>query len=200
MRYTISTLLIASLLLSCTEVALAADGEVVGGFGDSRSLLIEGCRSLKVEQVRKAIAGDLQLQIASTPSAPLDKYIRLLRERVMVGCRRAGLPEAGVTVTRRPSDKRLLLHITEGDHYTCGKIEIKAPPAIDTKGLIKALTAIDRTPQFPVTVATDGNAVKVGAWRRKKPDADARAVWVAGKPAAFDAIALRWIGKTSTRH
>src|SRR5687768_11794078 len=113
---------LSSLVLSCAACALMlclppaaahAAGEVVGDLGSPSALQFEAGLTFTPEEIRDALNHDLDVQVASAPTAPLADYTAVLRKRLALGYQRRGFPAAAVDVSADRDRGAVVVKITE---------------------------------------------------------------------------------------
>lgn len=182
--------------ITCLIGAGASAGEtLVGQLGDPARLTIQGSKTFPAEQIRLAIARDMTVQITSSPTAKLDRYLTALQERVKLGLTRSGLPDATVRAARSDDNERVILTITEGKRYVAGRVKVSGAGAIPVDALIEKLTTKPPIlPTFTTSLDVDkGTAtVDIISPTQAQDDVDPDdAAWTVGDPVDFTPSAMQ---------
>ncbi len=166
-----------------------ADGGLVRKLGDPALLQFKGCKAMSAENVRDQLKRDWEVEVAATPSAPLDEYLAALQRRVLAGYQACGFGNAKVDVATTPDASAVVINVDEGQRFLAGDIKITGTKTIETAVIIKELTAALPATSFPVQLNPSAGVITIGYWQQnaEKP----KAVWEVGKPASFDPVSLR---------
>jgi hypothetical protein len=158
-----------------------AGDALVGTIGDLNAVEIYGCRLISPDVVRHALVMSEDVQIASSPSAPLDEFVTLVQRKLLAGYLDSGFANVEVTADVDPSGKHLLVRVNEGTQFTAGPVQFLGPPRADDKALLSVLTKrIPREPAPPEIDAPVGH-IFLRTWKSPEPGSDAP--WEIGRPA-----------------
>lgn len=116
-------------------------GRDVGGLGRSNRIVFEGNTSFRSEVLRAALTRDVAYVLASHPSERLDRFLPVISERLRLGYRHSGFPDAKVSASHRVdgAQESILVSIAEGPRYRQGRIRVEGAAGIDTTELAKDL-------------------------------------------------------------
>ena len=202
---TFRTSFVVLALYSC-NVTLRADVTRVGERGDPQRLIVEGAHAFRVDQIRAAIDKDLTVQVAAAPSAPMEKYLTVLGERVAAGYRNSGFPDARAVATVEGDDGpgRVVLRVTEGPGYHKGgvKVLVGAGPGAGTlaaEELAGRLASVPPEPFFATTFDSQKNLVSVGMAAPTDAELPDRATWERGAAVSFEPGPLEQVRKAVRR-
>ena len=168
----------------------------VDTLGDPARLRIEGANLISADQIRAALRDDTEFQLASTPSAPLDVFVKTIVDRLLPAYQHAGFPEPSAGMSIDEATNTVILRVTEGRRLTAGKVLVEAPggariTGLDTDALIQA-TLARKPPRFPMQTAPTG-ARRIDTWG---PPADAPLpLWKPGQPARLDSHTHQRMGR-----
>ncbi len=150
--------------IALAETPLAAVSEklTVGLLGDPTQLRFEGVKAFPEEQLRRALAGDLEYQAAARPSADLGELVRVLSSRVKEGYGKAGI-RAKIDVR---IDDAVVVVVKEGTPQRFGQFSVaddtKLPPE-----LLERVQGATRRPGPTVFPARDRRATPTDQPGRK---------------------------------
>jgi hypothetical protein len=172
--------------------AFAAEA-TVGEWGDPQRLTIEGAKTFKAEEICKALFRDVHVLLASHSLAPRSGLAPAIEQRLLAGLLHAGFADAQVTARVDESQGRVIARIEEGPRYMTSGVRIEGAVQVATDDLHARLTA-----PYPPEKAVQaqffdrGDAREVRWLDKDGAGVDlAKPVWVAGKPARFDAAARK---------
>jgi hypothetical protein len=106
---------------------------VAGEAAPEDGLVLRGVASFPAEQVRRAIAADLQLMLARRPGASPETWWRELERAVIVGYREQGFRDAIAIATA--GEGGTVLTVAEGVRTRCGPLVLHVPPELE--GLVR---------------------------------------------------------------
>src|SRR5262249_35816877 len=108
---------------------------------DPQQLVLEGVKAFEVNDIKKALSTDIDIQAAGDFRRPLAEYLKALEEGVAAGYRHAGFEQPEVGAKRDGTADRIVVTVDEGPRFRSGKVVIKGldDPAL-VKGLDHALT------------------------------------------------------------
>jgi hypothetical protein len=117
----------------------------VGGLGRSSNLDFEGNASFPDTVLRRALTRDIDYVLASHSAEPLDQLLVMIAERLRLGYRHSGFPEAKATATHRITGdhESILVSISEGPRYRQGAIRVEGAAGIDSAQLVNGLQKTD---------------------------------------------------------
>ena len=175
--------LICSLVVACglASPAGAQDNRLLGALGDPRLLQFKGCNIIPAERVRDELKRDWEVEVAATPSAPLEEYLTTVQRRVTSGYLACGFPNAKVEVTTNPEKSAVVVNVNEGQRYMAGEVKITGTKTVDTAALIKELTTAIPASNFPTQLNPTTGALSIGYWQDNPEIPKPR--WEIGKPA-----------------
>ncbi|MFI5382016.1 MAG: hypothetical protein ACHRHE_22200, partial [Tepidisphaerales bacterium] len=171
-------------LVAVASTLLSAGGAVaeqlVGNLGDWRRIEFEGATTHPPEELRAALAWDIDFQLASTPSAPLRLLAGVIRDRLIAGYRASGLPQATVGVGFDQTNGRTFVRVNEGPLVLTGDVVTEGAQGPDS-GKVRDAFAADGPPRYFPVSRPRPDEVRVDKWtpvtRR------AAAIWAPGTPA-----------------
>jgi hypothetical protein len=123
-----------------SSAALLADDAVVGPLGDPARWGFTGDRTYDVVEVREALAGDVEVLLASRPQAPRARLLAVMAAALERGYRSKGFADPRVSIAVDPQGRRLACDIVAGRQYHCGGVEIRGATRIPVESLREALT------------------------------------------------------------
>jgi hypothetical protein len=188
MRYlwgwSIGMLVLSVAISGIAAKALADDAlpEQVGSFGDPAHLVFKGDAPFTDTQMRQAVQGDLQLQIACSPSAKLADYLSVLDTRMRDGFHRAGYRHPLIKVEAQPATNDVVVNLDLGQRWKCGKVIIRGASTVPVDELTKRLTMPTTQPFFQTTVSDD----EISVSEQSGSGGQTGAQWVPGDPAPYD--------------
>jgi hypothetical protein len=144
---------------------------------------IRGCRTYASDSIRAALAVDIDVTLATHPSAPadnLDTLPALLRDKIVIGYQSNGFLQPQVNVQHAQGAKKILIDIAEGARYACGAVEVTGMQQLSKERLVAELIQ----PQGGVSIGSLNGT----------PAASNTAIWKTGQPVGFspvDMVALR---------
>jgi hypothetical protein len=178
--------LVGLLVLSTAAIVRAQTAPVVGQLGDLSRLEVHGLKAVSLADLRQALLSDGEFQIASTPTAPLDDFLRVTRAQLQLGFLRSGFPEAKVEVAADSARQSLQVTVNEGPRLNAGDIEITNAGAIDVARLSDYLLKGAEAGRFPLKLVDRGAQVK----SEGDPDKPRTSLWKPGEPAPLDQVAI----------
>jgi hypothetical protein len=181
-----SRFILCLLVLFAAVIVRAQPAPVVGQLGDLSRLDVRGLKAVSADDLRQALLSDGEFQLASTPTAPLDEFLRVTRARLQSGFLRSGFPEAKVEVTTDSARQSLLVAVSEGPRLNAGEIEMTNTGPIDTLRLKDYLLKGAEPGRFPLKLIDNGAQVKSEGTPKKPRDP----LWEPGTPAPLDPFAI----------
>ncbi|MGA2440135.1 MAG: hypothetical protein ABSH08_04205 [Tepidisphaeraceae bacterium] len=178
-RFVLAILAMAGLLATKCQSLRAADS-LVGVAGDITAAEVRGCRLVSADKLRHALLVDAAVQLAGSPSAPMDEFIKTVQRSSQEDYLANGYANARVGVELDPSGHHLLIHVNEGPRYTAGNAEIIGASLADAKALVSALT--QPSPREPDAAQIDERVGTLFIPTWKSPEG-ADAHWKVGNPA-----------------
>jgi hypothetical protein len=148
----------------------------VGIYGAQDRMLIHGCKTFKADEVRAALLGDWEVQLASAPSGALDVYVSAIRRQLRFGYLAAGFADARVSVGADEEHETIVADVTEGTRYRYGAIRITGNHAISSDTIVKYLRRTSNVQSISSTVDAEG--IHYGMDVTSAPDED---TWEAGQ-------------------
>lgn len=176
-------------MLAILAVPIAADE--VGALGDPARLDIEGAKSFASEDIKRALAGDVDFLLAAHPDAPLAEFLAALRDKALAGFRDAGFPDAAVEARVDAQIGRVVVRVDEGPRFMCGAVRVEGARTAPAEKLVERLTQRS----YPSDTVTEEVLVN-GKPVLRRVDADGKEVetgnpwWTPGKPAPFASAAF----------
>jgi hypothetical protein len=132
------------------EAVAARRGEAlgrryVGVLGASSKLVFEGQASFSADQLHAALGRDPSFVLASHPAAECAAFLEVLRQRLWLGYRNSGFPQATIETALAPGADggRAVARIVEGPRYRMGEIRIAGTRETDPDRLRAALLDAD---------------------------------------------------------
>jgi hypothetical protein len=189
--------LVVALLLIClarTSLVIAAptDDESVR---DPLHVVFEGVTSFDAVQIRKRLALDVEMQVASHPNNSQSDFLKKLEERVITGYRDSGFPKVRATARLDAKQRKMIVRVEEGARYRCSKVRVIGLVPDDAEALVAALTEKSHAIyDLPVAVPhDDGTTQTVWETVNGVPAKLANPLWKVGEPASFDKSVLTWV-------
>ena len=165
-RY-INRVLIALLaLLTFQPCTTSAQDEMVGLLGDFNTMKIVGAKIVGEQTIREALQQDWPTQLASTPSAPLDVFLRTLKDQMAAGYLKYGFPNAKIDVSANVKAKTLTLTIEEGKQFFQGNVILHGADALAGEMVTYFTKVWSTTYSFPHQIGPDGTTA-VGGWKQE---------------------------------
>ncbi len=164
-------------------------GSIVGRLGDPKLLQFNGCKLMNAERVRDELQKDFELEVAATPSAPLDEYLAVLQRRLEVGYQASGFPNVKLDISANADKSAVIVKVEEGQRYLAGEVKITGTKTVDVAVIIKELTTPQIPSRFPTQLDAAAGVLAIGYWQDTS-DAP-QTVWETGKPASFDPLSKR---------
>lgn len=126
--------------LSC---GMAKAEDLVGSLASPDRLVFHGCKLVKESEIRRALEGDWQVQLAAAPSMPLNAYLYTLQKRLHEGFLASGFSQPKVSAELEGgADGHVVVTVDEGPRYFCGGIRVTGKTgAIPVRRLIQGLTS-----------------------------------------------------------
>ena len=176
---------VLAFVLVATETAIIAADEPrhVGDYGDAERLQLNGAETFTPEQLREALAGDLEFQRAARPSAPFRGLPQLVAARLAEGYRKAGFPDVAVDCQFNEQAHALEVEINEGPRYRCGQIVLKGIQAVSAAQLRRWLLE-PQPPHDRLIQDVDGEDAD-------EDEEETEPAWQPGEPAAFTSGAAK---------
>src|SRR5687767_9256996 len=129
------TLLILTLLTPAAAVASPNPNEV-GDLGAPSALEFEGLVTYPPDQIRDELEHDMNVQVASAPTAPLADYLALLQKRLLVGFQNGGFPQAKVDVSADHARGAVVVKVAEGARYRGGAVKVSGGKSVAKDKLV----------------------------------------------------------------
>jgi hypothetical protein len=170
-----------------TAAATNHGPEAVGAYGDPERLVVHGCQSFDVEEVKRELLSAPEVRIAGHPLAPLGEYPGALKKALLNGYLHGGFHGARVAAELDRPRQRVVLTVVEGPCYRAGQVRVQGAAVLDVAAFLDRLTKpyppddavvaglVDRAGRSePVWVDRDGDPVEMETplWRPGQPAAD----------------------------
>ncbi len=114
----------AASILGVANLHAANAAALLGERGDLDQIEFEGVTTFAPEALRNALAQNATFLLASHTQAPLDAFLKTLREKILTGYEANGFPDVKVTAALDPAMGRVRVSVTEGTRYRCGKVQV----------------------------------------------------------------------------
>lgn len=140
---------------------------------------IRGCQSFSAHSIRAALAIDIDVTLATHPSAPadhLETLPALLRDKIVAGYQSLGFYRPQVNVQHSRDDKKVLVDIVEGHRYLCGAIEIAGTHELNREQIVAQLMQVQSGASLVSSNGESGGTTSP--------------IWKTGEPAGFSTIDL----------
>ncbi|MGA2554786.1 MAG: hypothetical protein ABSG04_00735 [Verrucomicrobiota bacterium] len=166
---------------------------LVGDLGEPARLDFEGLHTFTADAVRSGLLNNIDFLADSHPAAPLNDYLRTLRDKVLTGYQAAGFPEAQVNMSFDSEKGRILVKVNEGPRFQQGGIRVTGAGTIPVELLRRRLT------QVPPSLDPNHQSISerleaIRSDTQNTPSSTSNSpVWVPGKPAPFDPLSLNVI-------
>ena len=152
----------------------------VGKYGAPRSFKFEGCQAFPAADVAAALERNLDVQLRSSPSAPLGAYLNVVRDAIRAGYMAEGYLLAQVTAVKDAKLDAVVVTVSEGARFTCGAIRVNGAKTLPVEKMIAKLTS-----ERPVGVFPEDFSVRQGVFRLgvdNKLNDPERPNWRPGEP------------------
>ena len=180
MRRDFNSLLYFVLSYSCAAAAGAAP-PTVGDLGSVDRLDIAGARFTTPDQLKEALASDLEYLLAAEPAAALDPLLKTIGRRLEAGYRRAGFANAVVEVRPNLQSRRIVVVAQEGPRYRAGPVRMVGATHIAPADLAEWLAAAHPVDRDDARIAWKATEDLVAI-----DDFGEKPIWIAGQPARFN--------------
>lgn len=84
-------------LVVALACGLARAEDLVGTLSSPDRIIFHGCKLVKESEIRRALEGDWQVQLAAAPSMPLNPYLYTLQKRLREGFLASGFSQPKVS-------------------------------------------------------------------------------------------------------
>ncbi|MHC5184120.1 MAG: tetratricopeptide repeat protein, partial [Planctomycetota bacterium] len=121
----------------------AMSPELIGNLDSRAALVFEGNKTYSNDQICDALYGDMDVIIAASPTASLDNYIKVLKDKIHLGYLKGGFPAPKVDVSYMATPDHILIRIEEGVRYTKGDLIIEGVSDILRDKLTGLLNEVD---------------------------------------------------------
>lgn len=184
MRCVVGWMLIGLVIASRVNAAPHDDESV----RDPLNVVFEGVESFDSGQIRKRLALDIEMQVASHPNNAQSVYLKKLEELVATGYRYSGFPHVRATAKFDAKQRKMLVRVQEGARYRCSKVRVIGLAPEDAAALVVALTEKGHSQyDVPVVVPLDDGSMQT-VWETVNgvPAKPTKPVWKVGEPVSFD--------------
>jgi hypothetical protein len=168
---------------AATAAAAAAAAGEVGDLGDPAALRFEGVTAYTPDEIRDELQSDMNVQVASAPTAPLADYLALIEKQLALGFKNGGFPEAKVDVSADRGNGAVMVKVAEGPRYLGGAVKVTGGKTLPKDKLVALLTTARVPGMFTGTLNAD-DSVRIVP--NNTPEGSPSTVWVAGAPVPFD--------------
>jgi hypothetical protein len=164
-----------------TPTRQATPAPTVGPLGTVDALVFRGNQTHTTNALRQGLLRSPEFLTASHPKAPLDNYLKTVRNCLLKGYQNDGFAEVTVQAEFDVTVTHLRLDIVEGPRYNAGEIRVTGANQLPVPAFIRALTQ----PAAPMVRPAPG--------MESAPDKEA--FWVKDSHPAFDAPSVAARGR-----
>ena len=158
------------MLLLVSPPPLAQDLPIAVAWGDPQKIVFQGSTPFTEKQLRWAIVGDLDIQLAGVPSAPFQAYLDLLDRRLRAGFRKAGFRRPSVPVKPDLANDKIII-VLDPDACKNSAIVVDGASTIPIDQLKRRLTEPTTQPFFESKVENDSITMTMNAGAKASDDA-----------------------------
>jgi tetratricopeptide (TPR) repeat protein len=155
----------------------------VGELGDPERLVFEGVETFTADQIKDGLIMDSDFLLAAHHRGQLSEYLKAVQEKVQLGYKNNGFPDAQVAVNLDKNAKKIIVKIVEGPRYHRGDVKIIGTRHIPVKKIIERLTYV---PSLLEKTRLARLGLQGGA-----SDILPETIWEKGSPASFTEIELK---------
>jgi len=190
----ISCLLLA--LALCTESGPARgtgtnDTPQVGSLRELDRFIFEGNNSFSGTNLWLDLNSTCNFPVQSHPLAPRNAFLSAIESQLRLGYIHCGFPDARITARYDSKADRVVVRIQEGSRYLCGPVEVIGARKIPAQPIVEALTVTNACTD--VLLQSFQFLDNAPANRTEVAETNSTKMWVAGQPAHFDDISLRYL-------
>ncbi|HUT32756.1 MAG TPA: hypothetical protein VNE39_04675, partial [Planctomycetota bacterium] len=182
--------------------AFAAAGEqaeAVGELGDLERISFDGVNAFTPEQIKAALAGDLEFVIASYPNAPLATFLDILCDKLRSGYLHAGFIDPQVAAVPHRDDGRVVVTVNEGQHFDFdGTIVVDGARTVPADAIVAHLLAED-DPDGRRSLPPPGEPTLASLLAKRDWNGGRPLPYRPGEPAARDPLALKQLDSAVKR-
>ena len=147
-----------------------------------------GCEAYKSEELREALAANLDVIVATRSAGTVDQLIAAVTRQLTLGYQSVGYHEATVSADVDAGTKQLIVTVHEGRLSRQGKVEVRGATTINVGQLAQEVTQkyapADAIPVFQGSAPT-GEAPLTWIKPNGQPEKLNDAIWNPGQPAPF---------------
>ena len=195
MKTTATAGLLLALLLGvgCSPVRGAETNQTprVGSLREFDRFTFEGGTNFSAQCLWLALNSTFDFPELSHPLAPRDAFLAAIESQLRLGYIHCGFPDARITARYDDKADRVVVRIQEGIRYRCGPVEVIGTRKIPTQPIVEALTVTNACTDVlsqPFQFLDNSPANRTDA-----AETNSTKIWVAGQPAHFDDISLRYL-------
>ena len=179
----------SALLTTIAGIVVAStpgwSAEQVGVLGDPSKIVVEGVTTFPAADVHKSLRRNPHVQYAGHRTAPLDGFLKSVRESLVSSFHRSGFDRVQVDVEVDRDRRVIVARITEGPRTVCGPIQITGLNETDATTLRKVLLKAEDVQLSPLHLASpsDGNTTETFEEKTKDENSEDKSIhW---KPDTF---------------
>jgi hypothetical protein len=190
----ISCLLLVLALGAESGPARAAEtnkAPLVGSLRELDRFIFEGNNSFSGTNLWLGLNSTYDFPAQSHPLAPRDAFLSAIESQLRLGYIHCGFPDARITACYDSKADRVVVRIQEGTRYQCGPVEVIGARKIPTQSIVETLTVTNACTE--VLMQSFQFLDNAPANRTEAAETNSTKIWVAGQPAHFDDISLRYL-------
>ena len=179
--------------VECSPVRGAETNQTprVGSLREFDRFTFEGATNFSGENLWLGLNSTYDFPAQSHPLAPRAAFLAAIESQLHLGYIHCGFPDARITARYDDKADRVIVHIQEGIRYQCGPVIVIDARKIPTQPIVEALTVTNActdvlSQPFQFLDNSPANRTEVAETNSTK-------IWVAGQPAHFDDISLRYL-------
>jgi len=163
----------------------------VGQLREFDRFTFEGTNSFSGGNLWLALNSTYDFPIRSHPIVPREIFLDEIERQLRLGYIHCGFPDARITARYDDKADRVVVRIQEGIRYQCGPVEVIGARKMPTTPIVEALTVTNALTE--VMSQSFQFLDSAPANRTEAAETNSTKIWVAGQPAHFDDISLRYL-------
>ena len=164
---------------------------LVGSLRELDRFTFEGNNSFSGTNLWLGLNSTYDFPAQSHPLASREAFLSAIEGQLRLGYIHCGFPDARITARYDSKADRVVLRIQEGTRYQCGPVEVIGARKIPTQPIVEALTVTNACTE--VLMQSFQFLDNAPANRTEAAETNSTKIWVAGQPAHFDDISLRYL-------
>jgi hypothetical protein len=163
----------------------------VGSLREFSRFTFEGTNTFSGGNLWLGLNSTYDFPAQSHPLALRDAFLAALESQLRLGYIHCGFPDARITAHYDGKADRVVVRIQEGIRYHCGPVEVIGARKLPTQPIVEALTVTNACTD--VLMQSFQFLDNAPANRTEAAETNSTKIWVAGQPARFDDISLRYL-------